>query len=211
MNTAAVTHSEDSSRGELDAGRIRKDFPILDQLINGQPLTYLDNAASSQHPRCVIEAISRYYERDHANVHRGVHTLSQRATEAQERGREAARRLINARDRREIIFTRGTTETINLVAAAFGQRLRPGDEILISHMEHHSNIVPWQLACERSGARLNVVPINARGELILEEFHKRLNERDPDRGHGACLQRAGNHQPGRGDRRGCPDAGPFRC
>ena len=160
----------------FDVNRIRADFPILQQTINGCPLAYLDNAASSQRPRSVIDAISHYYEHDHANVHRGVHTLSQRATEAQERGREAVRRFINAGDRREIVFTRGTTESINLVAYSFGQSLKPGDEILISHMEHHSNIVPWQLACERTGARLNVVPINERGELVLAEFHRRLND-----------------------------------
>ena len=161
----------------FDVDRVRADFPILQQIINGHPLAYLDNAASSQHPRSVIDAISHYYEHDHANVHRGVHTLSQRATEAQEHGREAVRRFINAGDRREIVFTRGTTEAINLVAYSFGQSLKPGDEILISYMEHHSNIVPWQLACERTGARLNVVPMNERGELILDEFHRRLNDR----------------------------------
>ncbi len=161
----------------FDVGRIRADFPILHEAINGHPLAYLDNAASYQHPRTVIEAISRYYEHDHANVHRGVHTLSHRATEAQERGREAARRLLNARSVREIVFTRGTTEAINLVAATLGQSLRPGDEILISHMEHHSNIVPWQLVCERSSARLVVVPINDRGEILLDEYHRLLSER----------------------------------
>ncbi len=161
----------------FDVERIRADFPILHQAINGHPLAYLDNAASFQHPRAVIDAISRYYECDHANVHRGVHTLSHRATEAQEHGREAARRLLNARSVREIVFTRGTTEAINLVAATFSQSLRPGDEILISHLEHHSNIVPWQLACERSGARLVVVPINDRGEILLDEYHRLLGER----------------------------------
>jgi cysteine desulfurase/selenocysteine lyase len=165
-----------ASAAELDVAHIRADFPILQQSINGHPLAYLDNAASSQHPRQVIEAISRYYEHDHANVHRGVHTLSHRATEAQERAREAVRRFINAADRREIVFTRGTTEAINLVAGSLGQGLKPGDEILLSRMEHHSNIVPWQLACERSGARLNVVPINDRGELLMDEFHRRLNK-----------------------------------
>jgi cysteine desulfurase/selenocysteine lyase len=161
----------------LDVEAVRAQFPILAETINGHPLAYLDNAASSQHPRHVIDAICRYYEHDHANVHRGVHTLSSRATEAQEGGREAARRFINAADRREIIFTRGTTEAINLVAFSFGQSLRAGDEILISHMEHHSNIVPWQLACERSGARLVVAPIDARGELIMNEFRARLGKR----------------------------------
>lgn len=161
----------------LDVEAIRADFPILHQAVNGHPLAYLDNAASSQHPRCVIDAISHYYERDHANVHRGVHTLSQRATDAQEDAREAARRFLNARDRREIIFTRGTTEAINLVASSFGQSLQPGDEILVSRMEHHSNIVPWQLACERSGAKLVVAPISDRGELLLDEFIARLGSR----------------------------------
>lgn len=177
MSPPSLTDPQAADPAPLDAGRIRRDFPILAQGIHGHALTYLDNAASYQHPRAVIEAISRYYEHDHANVHRGVHTLSHRATEAQEHGREAARRLLNAASRREIVFTRGTTEAINLVAATLGQSFQPGDEILISHMEHHSNIVPWQLACQRSGARLNVVPINERGELRMDEFHRRLNER----------------------------------
>ncbi|MBW7930181.1 MAG: cysteine desulfurase [Gammaproteobacteria bacterium] len=161
----------------MDVAAIRGDFPILHQQVNGYPLAYLDNAASYQRPRQVIEAITHYYTHDHANVHRGVHVLSQRATDAQEAGREAARRLLNAAERAEIVFTRGTTEAINLVAYALRESLRPGDEILISQMEHHSNIVPWQLACQRTGARLNVVPINARGELELDEFHRRLNAR----------------------------------
>ncbi len=172
-----IPATADNTDPALDVERIRADFPILHQQINGHRLAYLDSAASYQHPRQVIDAISHYYEHDHANVHRGVHTLSHRATEAQERGREAVRRFINARDTAEIVFTRGTTEAINLVAFSFGQSLRPGDEILLSQMEHHSNIVPWQLACERTGARLNVVPINQRGELIMEEYHQRLNER----------------------------------
>jgi cysteine desulfurase/selenocysteine lyase len=163
--------------GELDVEAIRADFPILHQQIHGHPLAYLDNAASAQRPRQVIDAISRYYEHDHANVHRGVHTLSHRATEALEQAREAVRRFINAGETSEIIFTRGTTEAINLVASSFGAGLQPGDEILISHMEHHSNIVPWQMACERSGARLVVVPINQHGELQMGEFHRLLNER----------------------------------
>jgi cysteine desulfurase/selenocysteine lyase len=175
--TASPSPAAPAPGPALDVERIRADFPILHQEIHGHPLAYLDNAASSQHPRQVIEAVSRYYERDHANVHRGVHTLSHRATEAHEKGREAVRRFINARETREIVFTRGTTEAINLVAYSFGQSLKPGDEILLSHMEHHSNIVPWQLACERSGARLNVVPINDRGELLMEDYHRRLNER----------------------------------
>jgi cysteine desulfurase/selenocysteine lyase len=166
-----------AASGALDVERIRADFPILAQTINGHPLAYLDNAASYQRPRSVIDAISHYYEHDHANIHRGVHTLSHRATEAHERGREAARRLINARDRREIVFTRGTTEGINLVAGTLGRDFRPGDEILITHMEHHSNIVPWQLVCERTGAKLVVAPINERGELLLDELRARLSAR----------------------------------
>jgi cysteine desulfurase/selenocysteine lyase len=166
-----------SAAGPLDVERVRGDFPILAQTVNGHPLAYLDNAASYQHPRAVIDAISRYYEHDHANVHRGVHTLSHRATEAHERGRDAARRLINARSRREIVFTRGTTESINLVAATLGQGFGPGDEILITHMEHHSNIVPWQLACERTGAHLVVAPINDRGELLMDGLRERLSAR----------------------------------
>lgn len=161
----------------LDVERIRQDFPILQQEINGYPLAYLDNAASYQRPSSVIDAIRHYYEHDHANVHRGVHALSHRATEAQEGGREAARRFLNARERAEIIFTRGATEAINLVAYALRESLRPGDEILISHMEHHSNIVPWQLACQRTGARLRVVPITRSGELRLDEFHRLLSPR----------------------------------
>lgn len=166
-----------AQRDELDVERIRQDFPILHQSVHGHPLAYLDNAASSQHPRSVIDAISRYYSHDHANVHRGVHTLSHRATDAQEGARDKVRRFINAASVREIVFTRGTTEAINLVAYSFGQSLHPGDEILLSRMEHHSNIVPWQLACERTGAKLVVAPINDRGELLVDEFMARLNAR----------------------------------
>jgi cysteine desulfurase/selenocysteine lyase len=178
MNTLASDQPVQSALApRLDVGRIRCDFPILHQSIHGHPLAYLDNAASTQRPQSVIDAISRYYSHDHANVHRGVHTLSHRATEAQEGAREKVRRFINAAAVQEIIFTRGTTEAINLVAYSFGQSLRPGDEILLSQMEHHSNIVPWQLICERTGARLKVVPINRRGELLFDEYLRRLNER----------------------------------
>jgi cysteine desulfurase/selenocysteine lyase len=156
----------------LDVERIRKDFPILDQQINGHPLAYLDNAASSQHPTAVIEAISQYYQRDHANVHRGVHTLSHRATEAQELARDKVRRFINAGSTDEIIFTRGTTDSINLVAGSLGQAFQAGDEILLTQMEHHSNIVPWQLLAQRTGARLVVAPINRNGELRLDDFEE---------------------------------------
>jgi cysteine desulfurase/selenocysteine lyase len=165
------------SAAGFDVEAIRRDFPILHQQINGYPLAYLDSAASTQRPVQVIEAIGHYYSHDHANVHRGVHTLSHRATDIYEGTRETIRRFINARSTREIVFTRGTTEAINLVAATFGQRLSAGDEILISEMEHHSNIVPWQMLCERSGTILRVAPINERGELLLDEFEKLMGKR----------------------------------
>lgn len=174
--TAAGLTTPGSVAG-FDVEAIRRDFPILHQQINGYPLAYLDSAASTQRPVQVIEAIGHYYSHDHANVHRGVHTLSHRATDIYEGTRETIRRFINARSTREIVFTRGTTEAINLVAATFGQRLSAGDEILISEMEHHSNIVPWQMLCERSGTILRVAPINERGELLLDEFEKLMGKR----------------------------------
>lgn len=156
---------------------IRRDFPILAQQVNGHPLAYLDNAASSQRPLQVLEAMQSYYKQDHANVHRGVHTLSHRATDLFEGARETVRAFINAASIREIVFTRGTTDAINLVASSFGQRLSAGDEILITAMEHHSNIVPWQMLCERTGAVLRVGPINDDGELLLDEFTQLLGPR----------------------------------
>jgi cysteine desulfurase/selenocysteine lyase len=157
----------------FDVEAIRRDFPILHQQVNGKPLVYLDNAASSQHPRSVIEAISSYYERDHANVHRGVHALSQRATDAFEGARDVIRRFINAADTKEIIYTRGTTEAVNLVAQSFLRpTLKAGDEVLISALEHHANIVPWQLVCEQTGAKLKVIPIDDRGVVDFAAFEK---------------------------------------
>ncbi|WP_116808544.1 cysteine desulfurase [Steroidobacter cummioxidans] len=173
---AAVTATR-SATG-LDVAAIRRDFPILHQTVNGKPLVYLDNAASSQRPKSVIEAISRYYEHDHANVHRGVHTLSQRATDAYEGARETIRRFINARDTKEIIFVRGTTEAVNLVAQSFARTgFQPGDEILISALEHHANIVPWQLLRDQIGAVLKVIPINEQGEVDFVEFQKLIGPR----------------------------------
>ena len=157
---------------------IRSEFPILHQEIHGKPLVYLDNAASVQKPQAVLDAITDCYGRYYANIHRGVHALSEHSTAAYEAAREKARVFINAASTREIIFTRGTTEAINLVASSFARpRLQAGDEILITEMEHHSNIVPWQLVCEERGAILRVVPINDRGELILEEYQRLLSER----------------------------------
>jgi cysteine desulfurase/selenocysteine lyase len=161
-----------------DVSRIRQDFPILQQTVHGKPLVYLDNAATTQKPRRVIEALTRYYTEQNANVHRGVHTLSERATHAYEGARELVRRFLNAREIGEIVFTRNTTEGINLVAQSYGRsHVREGDEVLISAMEHHSNIVPWQLLCEEKGARLRVVPIDDSGELRLDEMERLLSPR----------------------------------
>ena len=161
-----------------DVERIRADFPVLSERVNGHPLAYLDNAASSQRPRQVIDAIARYYQHDHANVHRGVHTLSQRATDAYEGARDKVRRFINAGSRREIVFVRGTTEAINLVAQSWGRaNVKPGDEILISHLEHHANIVPWQMLCEASGATLKVIPIDPKGQVDYEAYERLLSPR----------------------------------
>jgi cysteine desulfurase / selenocysteine lyase len=162
----------------FDVERVRKDFPILSQKVHGKPLVYLDNAATSQKPRAVIEAEKELYERFYANIHRGVHWLSVTSTEAYEKAREKVRDLLHAADAREIVFLRGTTEAINLVASTFGRRrVGPGDEVLISALEHHSNIVPWQILCEEKGAKLRVAPIDQRGEIILEELSRLLSER----------------------------------
>lgn len=158
----------------LNVAQLRQDFPILNQTVHGKPLVYLDNAATTQKPSVVIDCLANYYAEYNANIHRGVHILSQQATDAYEGAREKLRRFINAAQREEIIFVRGTTEAINLVASSYGQRLRPGDEILITEMEHHSNIVPWQLLCERSGAVLRVAPMDDTGELRLDEFARLL-------------------------------------
>ena len=173
---AAVTAVRGTT--DFDVAAIRRDFPVLHQSVNGKPLVYLDNAASSQRPKAVIDAISRYYEHDHANVHRGVHTLSQRATDAYEGARETVRRFINAHSSKEIVFVRGTTEAVNLIAQSFARPgITPGDEILISGLEHHANIVPWQLLREQTGAVLKVIPITSSGEVDLVEFEKLISPR----------------------------------
>jgi cysteine desulfurase/selenocysteine lyase len=162
----------------LDVQKVREDFPILTRQVHGKPLVYFDTAASAQRPLAVIEAIDNFYRLHNANVHRGVHQLSQEATDLYEAARRSLARFINARSEREVIFTRGTTESINLVAQSFLRpRIGPGDEILITHMEHHSNIVPWQMLCEQTGASLKVVPINQRGELELDVLETMLSER----------------------------------
>ena len=161
-----------------DVQKIREDFPVLSRTVHGKPLVYFDTAASAQRPLAVIEATDRFYRQFNANVHRGVHTLSQEATELYEDGRRKLADYINAASEREIVFTRGTTEAINLVANAYLRpRLGPGDEILITHMEHHSNIVPWQMLRDATGAELKVVPVNERGELRMDELESMLSER----------------------------------
>lgn len=162
----------------FDVARIRADFPILAQKIAGKPLVYLDNGATSQKPQAVIDALDHYYSAENSNIHRGVHSLSERATAAYEAAREKVRGFINAESDTEIIFVRGTTEAINLVAQSYGRSfLKAGDEIVISAMEHHSNIVPWQMVCEQVGARLRVIPINHDGEIVMEEYGRLLNDR----------------------------------
>lgn len=169
MSVAASTLSIDT---------IRKQFPVLDQQVNGKPLIYFDNAATSQTPQSVIDALVHYYQKDNANIHRGIHSLAERATTAFEDTRKAVRQFINAPEAEEIVFTKGTTESINLVANAYGRKfLKPGDEIIITGMEHHSNIVPWQLICEQTGAQLKVLPVNEQGEISLEDLDGLISEK----------------------------------
>jgi cysteine desulfurase / selenocysteine lyase len=179
MNTkAAAARSTPAPAPTYDVARIRSEFPILARQINGKPLVYLDSAASSQRPLAVLRAVELYETTMHANVHRGVHTLSQTATEAFENAREIVRRFLNARSRREIVFVRGTTEAINLVANSWGRtHVGPGDEILITYLEHHSNIVPWQMLCAATGAQLRAAPVRPNGELDLEALRKLLSAR----------------------------------
>ena len=161
----------------FDVQKVRADFPILSQKVNGKPLVYFDNGATSQKPQVVIDAISKYYSEINANIHRGVHTLSQLATDAYEVSRNTIQNHINAKHNHEIIFTSGTTFGINLVANGFASLLKAGDEVMVSALEHHSNIVPWQFLCEKTGAKLVVIPMNEKGELILSEFDKLLSEK----------------------------------
>jgi cysteine desulfurase/selenocysteine lyase len=164
--------------GSYDVDRIRADFPILDLQVNGRPLVFLDNAASSQMPQAVIERLAHYQTAEHANIHRGVHYLSETATAAYEGARRKVQRFINAREEREVIYTRGTTDGINLVMHGYGRAfLGAGDEIIVSQLEHHSNIVPWQMLCEEKGAKLRVIPCNDAGELLQDEYRKLFNER----------------------------------
>lgn len=166
------------SISSLNIEKYRKDFPLLQSEMRGKPLVFLDSAASSQKPKAVIDAMAEYYQKQHANVHRGVYELSQEATDAFELGRERVRKFLNAESSDEIIFTRGTSESINLVASSFGKKyIKEGDEVIISAMEHHSNIVPWQMICEDKNAQLKIIPINEAGEILLEDFEKLINEK----------------------------------
>jgi cysteine desulfurase / selenocysteine lyase len=175
---SAAVEGVASAAPPLDIEGIRREFPVLSRSVHGKPLCYLDNAASSQRPQRVIDAVSRYYETTHANVHRGVHALSQQATEQFEGARDKLRRFVNARSTREVIFVRGTTEAINLVAQSYARpRLEPGDEIVISWLEHHANIVPWQMVCQQTGARLRVIPMTRSGELDFDAFRALLSDR----------------------------------
>ena len=176
----AMSHLAESRApsGSFDVMRLREDFPILKVKVHGKPLVYLDNGATSQKPQAVIDALHRYYSAENSNIHRGVHYLSEHATTAYEAARGKIRQFINARSDKEIIFVRGTTEAINLVAQCYGRSfLKAGDEIIVSAMEHHSNIVPWQILCEQTGAKLRVIPINHEGELVMEEFRRLLNDK----------------------------------
>lgn len=160
----------------MNSNKIRKDFPILKREVNGKPLVYFDNGATSQKPQLVIDAINKYYTYQNSNIHRGIHTLSQEATNAYEEARKKVQHFIGAKHEHEIIFTKGTTDSINLVASSFGKKhLEKGDEIIISTMEHHSNIVPWQMICEEKQAILKVIPINDKGELLMDEFERMLS------------------------------------
>ncbi|MDN3670615.1 cysteine desulfurase [Echinicola jeungdonensis] len=162
----------------LNINKIREEFPVLHQEVNGNPLIYFDNAATTQKPKAVLEALSAYYLKDNSNIHRGVHTLGDRATRAFEKTRGLLKSFINSREEEEIIFTKGTTEGINLVASSFGKKyINEGDEIIISTLEHHSNIVPWQILCEQKGATLKIIPINDKGEILMEEFESMLTDK----------------------------------
>ena len=178
MKAAPQTRDQALRPRDFDVARVRQDFPILNEKIHGRPLVYFDNGATSQKPQAVINALSHYYRAENSNIHRGVHHLSEQATAAYEAARSKIRNFINARADKEIIFVRGTTEAINLVAQSYGRNfLKAGDEIIVSAMEHHSNIVPWQMLCEQVGAKLRVVPINHDGEIVMDEYRRLLNDK----------------------------------
>jgi cysteine desulfurase/selenocysteine lyase len=176
MTSASTVLQAVKPAGALDVGRVRADFPILNLEVNGKPLAYLDNAASSQMPKQVLDRLVRYQTSEHANIHRAVHALSEKATAEYEGARRKIQRFINAKEEREVIYTRGTTDSVNLVMQGYGRAfLSAGDEIIVSQLEHHSNIVPWQMLCEEKGAKLRVIPCNDAGELLLDDYAKLFN------------------------------------
>tara|TARA_R110002073_G_scaffold243270_2_gene405473 strand:+ start:3873 stop:5135 length:1263 start_codon:yes stop_codon:yes gene_type:complete len=178
MNNPNTVKTIMSSATAFNVDKVRQDFPILNEQVHGKPLVYLDNAATAQKPKQVIEALNTYYRESNSNIHRGVHTLSEKATAIYEKARDKVKTFINADSTKEIVFVRGATEAINLVAQSFGRNtLKAGDEIIITELEHHSNIVPWQILSEQTGAKLNYIPINDAGELILEEYEKLLSDK----------------------------------
>jgi cysteine desulfurase/selenocysteine lyase len=178
MKAVSQINDQTMRFNDFDVARVRQDFPILQQKIHGKPLVYFDNGATSQKPQMVIDALSHYYSAENSNIHRGVHYLSETATVAYEAARAKVRGFLNARADKEIIFVRGTTEAINLVAQSYGRSfLKAGDEIIVSAMEHHSNIVPWQMLCEQVGAKLRVIPINHDGEIVMDEYRRLLNDK----------------------------------
>jgi len=185
---------ETTGKRKFNLREIREDFPALRQTVYGKNLIYFDNGATSQKPQFVIDAINRYYTKDNANIHRGVHHLSQKATNEYEASRKTIATYLNAKHTHEIIFTKGTTEGINLVAYSFGLLLQKGDEVIISAMEHHSNIVPWQMLCERVGCVLKVIPINKKGEIIYDEYLQLLSEKNETCRCNAYFKFLGNHQ-----------------
>ena len=179
-----MTQPQQDLQDTIAVSDYRQDFPLLQQEVNGHPLVYLDSAASAQQPASVMDAVAQYERTDHANVHRGVHSLSHRATDAYEQARDKLRAFINAESRSEIVLTSGTTESINLVAQSYCRpRIGSGDRILITHMEHHSNIVPWQLVCEQTGAELLVAPMDSRGQLVLEKLYELMTDKEIGRPH----------------------------
>lgn len=178
MRTTTNVIAREVMEKSFDVEKIREDFPILNQKVDGKPLVYLDNAATSQKPQAVLDAMMRYYLEENSNIHRGVHYLSEKATQSYEAARDQVQHYLNVEHRQEIIFVRGTTEGVNLVASSYGRsNIKQGDEIIISAMEHHSNIVPWQILCEEKGAKLRIIPMNDAGELLLEEYEKLFNSR----------------------------------
>ena len=191
---------------------MRADFPVLHQAVNGKPLVYLDNASTSQKPQAVIDSLVQYYSADNSNVHRGVHTLSQRATDHYEEARTKVRNFLNAESDHEIIYVRGTTEGINLVAHSFGrQNIGEGDEIIVTAMEHHSNIVPWQILCQEKGAYLKVIPINDQGELLMDEYEKPVEPQNQAGVHRPPVQRPWHYKSSQGDHRHGPQPGSSRA